>query len=278
MAFKTLLSVVGMNQGNRDLELAAQICEDAKAHMSVLVVSPAASVPIGTYADVVSDAWYVERQHDAKKLKARAEEVTAFVNEKGLSADVTSEYAEIALIGDVIGRRARYSDVTLVGPSLLADEDISDNALDGAIFRSGRPVLMVPESGSVTLAPKAVSIAWDGSLEAARAVAAAMPILAAASDVRIVIVDPVAGEGGHGAEPGADLAAYLSRQGIKPSAERLPSAGRSIADVLSQHASDNKIELMVMGAYGHSRLRERIFGGVTRSILNRVSLPILMAH
>lgn len=278
MTFKTLLSVVGMNQGNRDLELAAEICSNADAHLSVLVVSPAASVPIGTYADVVSDAWYVERQRDAKKLKGRAEEVTKFIDSKGLSTDITSEYCETALVGDVIGRRARYADLTLIGPSLLADEDITENALDGALFRSGRPVLMVPENSIVTLKPKAVSIAWDGSLEAARSVAAAMDLLAGAEDVRIVLVDPVAGEGGHGAEPGADLAAYLSRQGIKPTVERIASAGRAISDALAQHAVDNKIELLVMGAYGHSRLRERIFGGVTRSMLNRVSLPILMAH
>ncbi len=278
MSFKTILSVIGMNQGNRDLELASEICREADAHMSVLVVSPAAAVPIGTYADVVSDAWYVERQRDAKKLKARAEEVTQLIDGKELSADITSEYAETALIGEVIGRRARYADLTLFGPSLLADEAITDNALDGALFRSGRPVLMVPEKTRATLKPKAISIAWDGSLEAARAVAAAMDLLIAAEDVRIVLVDPVSGEGGHGAEPGSDLAAYLSRQGIKVSVDRLPSSGNSVSDVLEQNALDNKVELIVMGAYGHSRLRERIFGGVTRSMLNRITLPILMAH
>ena len=278
MSFKTILSVIGMNQGNRDLELASEICRDANAHMSVLVVSPAAAVPIGTYADVVSDAWYVERQRDAKKLTARVEEVTKLIDGKDLSTDISSEYSEVALIGDVIGRRARYADLTLFGPSLLADEAITDNALDGALFRSGRPVLMVPEKTKATLKPKSVSIAWDGSLEAARAVGAAMDLLIAAEDVRIVLVDPVAGEGGHGAEPGSDLAAYLSRQGIKPSVDRLPSSGHSVSDVLAQHALDNKVELIVMGAYGHSRLRERIFGGVTRSMLHRVTLPILMAH
>ncbi len=275
---RTILSVIGMNQGNRDLDIAAEICREANAHMSVLVVSPAASVPIGTYADVVSDAWYLERQRDAKKLQARVEDVTKLIDGKDLSTDISSEYAEIALIGDVIGRRARYVDLTLFGPSLLADDAISDNALDGALFRSGRPVLMVPEKTETTLAPKCVSIAWDGSLEAARAVGYSVDMLVAAEIVHVVLVDPVSGEGGHGAEPGADLAAYLARQNVKVTVDRVPSAGRPVSDVLTQHALDNKCELIVMGAYGHSRLRERIFGGVTRSMLNRVTIPMLMAH
>jgi nucleotide-binding universal stress UspA family protein len=278
MRFSTILSVVGMNQGNRDLDLAAEICRGAKSHMSVLVVSPAASVPIGTYADVVSDAWYIERQRDAKKLLSRVEDVTKLIGSKDISADISSEYTEIALIGDVIGRRARHADLTLFGPSLLADDAVMDNALDGALFRSGRPVLMVPDKGKTTLTPKTVTIAWDGSLEAGRAVGYSIDMLTGADAVRVALVDPVAGEGGHGAEPGADLAAYLARHNIKVTVDRLTSSGKAVSDALTQHAIDHNAELIVMGAYGHSRLRERIFGGVTRSMLNRVTMPLLMAH
>ncbi|MGB8819310.1 MAG: universal stress protein [Rhizobiaceae bacterium] len=278
MAFKTLLVVVGMNQGNRDLDLSAEICEAAQAHMSVLVVSPASAIPIGTYADVVSDAWYVERQRDAKKLKDRTGDVTALIAAKNISSDVTSEYAEMALVGEVIGRRARYADVTILGPSLLADETLNENALDGALFRSGRPVLVLPEKAKATLSPGIVSIAWDGSLEAARSVGAAIGMLSQVRQVRIVLVDPVSGEGGHGAEPGADLASYLSRHGVNVTVDRLPSSGNPASDVLLQHAGDHGVEMIVMGAYGHSRLRERIFGGVTRSMLNRVTVPLFMAH
>jgi nucleotide-binding universal stress UspA family protein len=121
-------------------------------------------------------------------------------------------------------------------------------------------------------------VAWDSSLEAARAVREALDMLVAADDVRLVLVDPVAGESGQGAEPGADAAAYLARHGVKVAVDRLPSSGQSVAAVLSRHAADMDAELMVMGAYGHSRLRERIFGGVTRSILDEPPLPIFMAR
>jgi nucleotide-binding universal stress UspA family protein len=278
MTTTTILSVLGPNQGDRDLKLAAQVCESAGGHLSILAVGIASPVPIGTYADVMSDAWYVERQREAKKLNERVEVLEGFLAKSGLSGDVCGEYVELALAGEVIGRRARHADLTLLGPSLLADDAISDNALDGALFRSGKPALVVPETGTASLAPKSVVIAWDGSMEAARAVHMARSMLQSADAVRIVLVDPVAGEGGVGVEPGADMATYLARLGIKVSVERLPSSGKPIADVLVQHAGDTAADMIVMGAYGHSRLRERIFGGVTRSMLNNVKVPLFVSH
>jgi nucleotide-binding universal stress UspA family protein len=278
MTMTTILSVLGPNQGNRDLKLAAEICEAAGAHLSILAIGIASPVPIGTYADVMSDAWYVERQREAKKLNERVDGLNQYLAASGLSGDVCGEYVELALAGEVIGLRARHTDLTLLGPSLMADDLISDNALDGALFRSGKPAVVVPEKGGVSLAPGTIMVAWDGSMEAARAVHAARSMLQAAKAVRIVLVDPVAGAGGQGGEPGADLAAYLARLGVAVSLDRLPSGGKSIADVLMRHARDQAAELIVMGAYGHSRLRERIFGGVTRSMLNHVEVPLFMAH
>lgn len=278
MTITTILTVLGPNQGDRDLKLAADICAKAEAHLSVLAVGVASPVPIGTYADVMSDVWYVERQREAKKLGERVGTLNTTLAGTGLSGDVASEYVEMALVGEVIGRRARYADLTILGPSLMADDTVSESALDGALFRSGKPVLVVPETGDTSLAPKTVQIAWDGSLEAARAVHCARPMLQAAADVRVVLVDPVAGDAGQGGEPGADLAAYLARLGAKVAIDQLPSGGRPIADVLRQHAQDHAADMIVMGAYGHSRLRERIFGGVTRSMLDNVRLPLFIAH
>jgi nucleotide-binding universal stress UspA family protein len=105
-----------------------------------------------------------------------------------------------------------------------------------------------------------------------------LEILAGANEVRLILVDPAEGEDHHGAEPGADAAAYLARHGVKVTVDRLPSSSHAVAEVLRRHAVDTSAELMVMGAYGHSRLRERIFGGVTKSMLESQSLPILMAR
>jgi nucleotide-binding universal stress UspA family protein len=106
----------------------------------------------------------------------------------------------------------------------------------------------------------------------------ALELLAAADEVRLVLVDPVEGEKAHGAEPGADIAAYLARHGIKVVVDRVPSEGHPVADVLRRRAMDFDAEMLVMGAYGHSRFRERLLGGATRSILDDVPLPLFMAR
>ena len=178
----------------------------------------------------------------------------------------------------MVARRARYADLTLIGPELLGGETLKSKALEGALFFSGKPVLVVPAGAHVTLKPRTVLVAWDSRVEASRAVRESLDLLAAAEEVRLVLVDPEASESGHGAEPGADAAAYLARHGAKVTVDRLPRSGHTVAEVLRSHALDMSAELMVMGAYGHSRLRERIFGGVTRSMLDEPPLPILMAR
>ena len=278
MTYKTILSIVGMHQKNRDLEVARDLCGAVNSHLSVLLACRASSVPIGTYADVMSDAWYQERQAEAKKVAKRVEEIEEFVKSTGISADVTSEFAESGLVAEAIGRRARYCDLILVGPSILADDDMRDYVLEGALFRSGKPVLIAPEDIPLTLTPKTVVVAWDGSLEAGRAAGLAAPLLQAAEDVRIVVVDPQTGQAAHGAEPGADAAAWLARHTTKVTVDRIASAGLSIGDAIQRHAVDWGAGLVVMGGYGHSRLRERIFGGVTRSILDAPKVPLFMAH
>jgi nucleotide-binding universal stress UspA family protein len=204
--------------------------------------------------------------------------VSKFLGQSALSSDLSSEYQESAWADDAIGRRARYADLTVVGPEMLAREMLKDKVVEGALFSSGKPLLLVPEGSRPTLKPKRVMIAWDSRLEASRAVREALEILARAEEVRIVLVDPAEGESGQGSEPGADVATYLARHGAKVTVDRLPSQGKTVAAMLRQHAVDTAAELLVIGAYGHSRLRERIFGGVTKSMLESATLPILMAR
>ena len=248
------------------------------AHISVFVVALAAPPPIGEYAAVVSDPWREERQAGLQRLNQRTMEVTSILAATDLSADVACDYPELASADEVIARRARYADLTLIGPDLLDGETLKSKALEGTLFFSGKPVLIVPDGAHATLKPRTVLVAWDSRVEASRAVRESLDILAAAKDVRLVLVDPKGGESGHGAEPGADAATYLARHGVKVTVDRLTSSGHIVAEVLRRHALDMSAELMVMGAYGHSRLRERIFGGVTRSMLDEPPLPILMAR
>jgi nucleotide-binding universal stress UspA family protein len=121
-------------------------------------------------------------------------------------------------------------------------------------------------------------VGWDASVEASKAVRDAIGPMQAAREVHAVLIDPVPSFEGHGPEPGADLAAYLARHGIKAVVHRLPREGKETGEVLRRTASDLGADLIVMGGFGHSRLRERIFGGTTTSMMKNVIVPVLMAH
>ena len=279
MSFKTILTVTEPGKSDGDLQLAAGLCEEVGAHLAVLVVMLAAPPPVGEFvAATVSEDWLKERQADEKLLKKTTAAVSAFLVDRTLSADTVSAYPEARWADETIGRRARYADITIVGPEVLAGGTLKSKVIEGALFASGKPLLLVPQGSRPTLKPKCVMVAWDSRLESSRAVRELLDMLICAEEVHLVLVDPVEGETHHGAEPGADAAAYLARHRVKVTVDRLPSANRSVADVLRQHAIDVAADLLVMGAYGHSRLRERIFGGVTRSMLEEQPLPILMAR
>ncbi|MGB3536594.1 MAG: universal stress protein [Mesorhizobium sp.] len=231
MAFKTILTITGPKIGGRsDLKLAADLCEQAEAHLSVLVMALAAPPPIGEYAVVVSDGWMQEQRADQKHLKDRTEEISAFVAASPVSGDVVSDYAEIGWADEMVGRRARYADLTLAGPELLASETLRQKVIEGALFWSGKPLLLVPENAHASLNPKRILVAWDTRIEATRAVREALELLAGADEVRLAIVDPIEGERSHGEEPGADVATFLARHGVQVTIDRLPSENHSVAD------------------------------------------------
>jgi nucleotide-binding universal stress UspA family protein len=143
---------------------------------------------------------------------------------------------------------------------------------------SGRPILVVPYAGHFATLGQRVLVGWDASREATRAVGDAMPLLAAAEQVTVLAIDPQAGPGGHGELPGADISLHLARHGVKAVIERTVSADVPIGDVLLSRAADLGADLLVMGAYGHSRARELLLGGATRTVLGSMTLPVLMSH
>ncbi|GAC1043175.1 universal stress protein [Rhizobium sp. No.120] len=278
MRYKTILAPVGVNHWEDDLRQAIALSETVEAHLSVLVIAMAAPPPIGGFGEVVSAAWLEEREGDIAKLARQAETVKDRLKQSGLSHDVQDLYAEYAWAGEDIAQRALYADLVLVGPQAAADEQFAKRIIDGALFQSPAPLIFNPTDHYATLAPQSVLIAWNSRIEAARAVQQALPLLQAAREVHVTMVDPVGTAVSNGEEPGADIAAYLARHGVSVTVDVLPGEGRGAATILQQHAVDVGADVMVMGAYGHSRLRELIFGGVTRSMLETTKLPIFWGH
>jgi len=277
MSFQTILSVLDLDQGDRDLRTAIEIATEAKSHLSVLVVGLASPPPIGSYAAVVSDPWMEERQEDVNRLLHRVEETKLFLKGADLSAEVSSAYAEVVWASQIVARYARYADLAVLGPGLLKGE-LTRPALNGALFESARPVLVIPENSRPTLRPKTVLLAWDSQQEAARAAREALDVMMTAENVHVTLVDPDAAPEANGAEPGADIALYLARHGIKVKVDQLPGVGWTVSAVLQRHALNIGADMIVMGAYGHSRMRERIFGGVARTMIEEAKVQLFMAR
>ena len=191
--------------------------------------------------------------------------------------EVNGIYCEAIWAHSEIGMRAIYADLVLVDAAVVGRE-LQRQAIDGALFDAKRPVLLVHEGAPVTLRPGKIVLAWDSTPDAAAAAREALDLMISAEAVHVVMIDPVADMNRQGEEPGADIATYLSRHGIKVTVDRIASSGRTTAKALRQRASELSADLIVMGAYGHSRLRERIFGGVTQSMIDEPTLPVLLAH
>jgi nucleotide-binding universal stress UspA family protein len=172
----------------------------------------------------------------------------------------------------VLAGAARLSDLTVIArPDATSDSQLPVS-LEAALFDTGRPVLVVPPSPHQAIGRK-IAIAWNGSPKASRAVAAALPFLEKAETITIMTV--LAGKKGSSGEA---LAAYLGLHGLKATVESVDPQGKPAGQALLEHAQGRGVDLLVMGAWGHSRIREMILGGVTREVLAQTTLPVLMAH
>ncbi|MDE3822879.1 universal stress protein [Sinorhizobium meliloti] len=274
MTYKTILLVVGISQLEDDLRAAADLCASEGAHLSVLVSKIATLPPMGDLA-AISAAWIDSRDGDMEQLRQSVREAREILGSAGLSYDVVGRYSETMRLGQDVGERAWYADVTLVGTSLRVDDLLRRGVIEGALFYSARPVLLAANLRSVTLEPKNVLLAWNSTIESARAARESLDMMQNAEGVHLVLVDP---KTKNGEEPGADVATYLAPHGVKVAVDQLASAGRRVEEVLAQHARDTSADLTVIGAYGHSRIRERVFGGATKSMIDAPMLPVLMVR
>lgn len=276
---KTVLSILPGGR-SADLSAATALVEGGGAHLSVLALSVAPSPPVGEIASAaaLTSIWYESRQEVEQANAKAVDACEQVVASAGIQADVIGSAVEMAALPGEVARRARYADIVLLGPDLLADPTMGTAVLDAVLFDSGTTALLVPPGATPTLSPARVMVAWNSTHEAARALKEACNTLRLPDALTVVMIDPEGSELGQGEEPGADVAAYLARKGHKVTVDRRPGMGQSTDVVLRQAATDLDAELIIMGAYGHSRLRQRIFGGVTRSLTREPPVPILMAR
>jgi nucleotide-binding universal stress UspA family protein len=173
---------------------------------------------------------------------------------------------------------ARYADLIVAGQPEAGDEGELQGLADELVLSAGRPVLFAPYAGRFATVGKRVLVAWDGGREAARAVSDALPFLQTADNVEVAVFDPERAAHRHGEQPGADIGLYLARHGVKVQVARQSGAGFDVGSQILSRAADTGADLIVMGAYGHARVRELMLGGVTRTMLEAMTAPVLMSH
>jgi nucleotide-binding universal stress UspA family protein len=262
------------------LEVAACLAQRLGAHLTALFVADV-TLPMFAVGDGGSGAGMAELIAELRQdALEEAGTVEAMFRARLQRAGLHGEWrlsegvatAQVALHG-------RYADLLVVGqPDPDSPASTTEAVMEAALLDTGRPVLMVPYVGDFPRVGHRVLIGWNGSREAARAVHDALPLLAGAASVTVLIVDPSSGGASHGEEPGADIARHLVRHGLPVEVRRVIGAGVPAGDVLLNEAADLGADLIVMGGYGHSRIRELMLGGVTRTLLRQMTAPVFMAH
>lgn len=245
-----------------DTHIAAIACD---VHLQI----PGSFVSFGTAGAIA--AREAHRSHDAAQDLLAAFETAA--QKAGLLHELIHEKSVSYRVPARLVEYARLRDLTIVSVPATYDQWYAE----AIIFGSGRPTLVLPESPPLgPFGLNTVVVAWDFSRSAARAVADAIPLLEKARTVRIVTVtnEKVIDI----RQSPEELARNLSRHGIDVIVDRVDGAGRTIGESLTREIASHKADLLVMGAYGHSRFREFILGGATQSMLSKPLLPILFSH
>jgi len=278
MSYRTILvHVDNTDAAPARIKLAADLARREGAH---LIGTALAGVPrymcSGSAFDI-SGQFVSDYLRQAEKL---ADQALARFEELAERAEITSREQRRAEEDEYTGLclHARYADLVVLGQTVPGGEAQGGPTSDlpqHVVLHCGRPVLMVPAQGQFLDIGQRPVIAWNGSVEAARAVTAALPLLRRAGKVTVLMF---ASQGGaQPSEPGADIAQYLARHGLDVQVKVCAPASDAGHAILSE-AAKLQADLLVMGAYGHSRFREMILGGATRTVLSELPLPVLMTH
>ncbi len=278
MGYKTILLHINDERRVPGLvSFAAGLAQRFEAHLVALYVLP----PVATYGATSVGAGMVKSGIAA--FRKEADRAHAAFEEACKGQPIVAEWRLVdpkyVGVAETVLDHARSADLVIASQR---DPEFDFSTLldvpERLAIESGRPALIVPRVGRYVAPPERITIAWNGKREAARATFDAMPLLKAAEQVRIVWVNPKAAAGLAGDLPTVEIAATLARHGVKCEAATSSAPDIKVGDALLSGLTDDGADLLVMGAYGHSRFRELVFGGVTRHILSHMTVPVLLSH
>lgn len=281
MSWKDILVIVSEAEADEPAialgEVLAGQCSDC--HIAAAFLTPLPDEPLAYEPTVVAGVWAELLGRARQEADAERKKVEARLARSSKKAELRAAEALSRDLGRVAAVHARYADVAIMTrPSEGSGVELREEIIEGVLFHSGRPALIAPPNWKGASVGKRVIVAWDASREATRALSEADDLLESADAVTVLTVDAKSKMFGHGDQPGANIAGHLNRRGLPAEVRNVDSGGRSAAAAILEEATKFNADLVVMGGYAHSRLRELVFGGATRELLRTTTVPLLMAH
>jgi nucleotide-binding universal stress UspA family protein len=283
MALKDILVQVDDSRGHPSrIAHAAEIAARCGAHLTGLfvvdtVTFSALAAPGGPDFAAVDAFRALQDQHRAARF-ALADRLAALFSEAAERAGVTSEWRTAEDDpASAMALHARYADLAILGQADPDNPPVGADVVQTVLLNSGRPVLVVPFIGTESVGRRAL-VAWNAGREAARAVNDALPLLVRAEKVTVLAINPRHGIAGEGDVPAADIALHLARHGVQAEAAYTVAEDIGVGDMILSRAAELGADLIVMGGYGHSRAREFVLGGATRTLLRHMTAPVLLSH
>ncbi|MEP2030718.1 MAG: universal stress protein [Paracoccaceae bacterium] len=279
MAYKSLLTVLTDTQlAPAPLEQSIALAAKLDAHVDVLSLGLDRS-QIGYY---YAGANAMILQETINRAQAEVKDIDTFATTRMKCSNVLwacdTAVAALADLGRHVAAPARFADLVILAQPYGADQGPEVEAVvEAALFEGRVPVLVTPPDIEPLTKPRRIVVGWNQSNEALTAIRAATPFLVEADIVHIAVIDPPS-HGQNRSDPGGTLSRMLSRHGVSCEIDVLSKTMPRVSDILARHVSDIDADLLVMGAYGHSRLREAILGGATRNMLEQTNVPVFMAH
>ncbi len=279
MTFKTIVAII---QGEKDEDRLLDCVLPIAVHFGSHLIGVHAEAMAAAYTSPMGfpDAEYIQVSNDRNEQRAKelGHRYVSRCEAQGVSAQWRSleSFSGDSALSSVSS--ARCADLVVAVQSNPHSDTISSANLESLLFEAGRPVLFIPFAAPVTGTFAKILIAWNGSREAARAVFDALPFIVEASQIEILVVDPDEDGDLDSEAAGSEIAASLARHGVEATVINKRSAGLAVGAVIENYAAEAVPDLIVMGAYSHSWLREFLFGGVTRTLLQSMPVPTFMSR
>ena len=281
MQRETYLLMVSEETSLEEIEVAAEKSTAAEAYLEVLLHFNPPSIPYVAYAPTpyggmhIPADWPEQLSARQSAKEKKVQKIEAILQKAGALGEVRTLWCPVSELQNQVELSCRTADLALFASGLRNDDDAFREMLYGGIFRSPICAVLNADPG---FTPSNVLVAWDQSPASTKAVHMALPLLKKADEVTIACFDPPSYSGGDRFEPGAALAAWLSRHDCAVSVAQYTTGVIAVSDAIQERAKETGAELVIMGAYGHSRMQQAVFGGTTRSMVEQTHLPVFLAH